>query len=79
MQGILKQMSWVGKDPKARIVEEMTEEGHVYRLEGRNKGGRCFSCGKQVLSRFRDFKLKLNPSKCELLMRHIIFLGHKVN
>ena len=32
----------------------------------------------QVLSRFRDFKQKLKPSKCELLKRDIIFLGHKV-
>ena len=32
---------------------------------------------EQVLSRFRDFKLKLKPSKCELLKRNIIFLGHK--
>ena len=34
---------------------------------------------EQVLSRFRDFKLKLMPSKCELLKRDIIFLGHKVS
>ena len=34
---------------------------------------------EQVLSRFRDFKLKLKPSKCELLKRDIIFLGHKVS
>ena len=33
---------------------------------------------EQVLSRFRDFKLKLKPSKCELLKRDIIFLVHKV-
>ena len=24
----------------------MTDEGQVYRLEGGNKGGRCFSCGE---------------------------------
>ena len=34
---------------------------------------------EQVLSRFRDFKLKLKPSKCELLKRDIIFLGHRVS
>ena len=34
---------------------------------------------EQVLSRFRDFKLKLKPSKCELLKRDIIFLGHKIS
>ena len=34
---------------------------------------------EQVLSQFRDFKLKLKPSKCELLKRDIIFLGHKVS
>ena len=34
---------------------------------------------EQVLSRFRDFKLKLKPSKCELLKRDIIFLGHNVS
>ena len=34
---------------------------------------------EQVLSRFRDFKLKLKSSKCELLKRDIIFLGHKVS
>ena len=34
---------------------------------------------EQVLSRFLDFKLKLKPSKCELLKRDIIFLGHKVS
>ena len=34
---------------------------------------------EQVLSRFRDFKLPLMPSKCELLKRDIIFLGHKVS
>ena len=28
---------------------------------------------------FMDFKLKLKPSKCELLKRDIIFLGHMVN
>ena len=28
---------------------------------------------EQVLSRFRDFKLKLKPSKCELLKRDIIY------
>ena len=39
-------VSWVGEDSKARIVEEMMEEGQVYRLEGGNKGGRCFSCGE---------------------------------
>ena len=39
-------VSWVGEDSKARIVEEMTDEGQVYRLEGGHKGGRCFSCGE---------------------------------
>ena len=34
---------------------------------------------EQVLSRFRDFKLKLKPSRCELPKRDIIFLGHKVS
>ena len=34
---------------------------------------------EHVLSRFRDFKLKLKPSKCELLKRDIIFLGLKVS
>ena len=34
---------------------------------------------EQVLNRFRDFKLKLKPSKCELLKRDIFFLGHKVS
>ena len=33
---------------------------------------------EQVLSRFRDFKQQLKPSKCELLKRYTIFLGHKV-
>ena len=31
-------LSWVGEDSKARIVEDMTEEGQVYRLKGGNKG-----------------------------------------
>ena len=39
-------VSWVGEDSKARVVEEMTDERQVYRLEGGNKGGRCFSCGE---------------------------------
>ena len=39
-------VGWVCEDSKARIVEKMAEEGQVYRLEGGNKGGRCFSCGK---------------------------------
>ena len=39
-------VSWVGEDSKARIVEEMTDEGQVYRLEGGHKGGMCFSCGE---------------------------------
>ena len=34
---------------------------------------------EQVFSRFRDFKLKLKPSKCKLLKRDIIFVGHKVS
>ena len=34
----------MGEDSKARVVEEMTDEGQVYRLEVGNKGGRCFSC-----------------------------------
>ena len=34
---------------------------------------------EHVLSWFRDFKLKLKPSKCELLKRDKTFLGHKVN
>ena len=33
-----------GEDSKARVVEEMTAEGQVYRFEGGNKGGRCFLC-----------------------------------
>ena len=32
-------VSWVGEDSKARVVEEMTDERQVYRLEGGNKGG----------------------------------------
>ena len=31
-------VSEVGEDSKARIVEAMTEKGQVYRLEGGNKG-----------------------------------------
>ena len=37
-------VSWVEGDSKARIVEEMTEEWHVIRLDGGNKGGELFSC-----------------------------------
>ena len=37
-------VSWVGQDSKARVVEEMTDKGQVYWLEGGNKGGRCFLC-----------------------------------
>ena len=47
-------VSWVGEDSKARVVEEMTHEGQVYRFEGGNKGGHlklqcrrgpmCFGC-----------------------------------
>ena len=33
----------------------------------------------KVLSQFRNFKLKLKPSKCELLKSDIILLGHKVS
>ena len=36
----------MGEDSIARIVEEMTDKGQVYRLEEGNKGGRCFSCGE---------------------------------
>ena len=39
-------VSWVGEDSTARVMEEMTDKGQVYRLEGGNKGGRCFLCGK---------------------------------
>ena len=35
-----------GGDSKASIVEEMMDKRQVYRLEGGNKGGRCFSCGE---------------------------------
>ena len=38
-------MSWVEDDSKAMGVEEMTDEGQVYKLEGGNKRGWCFSCG----------------------------------
>ena len=34
------------EDSKARIVEEMMDEGHVYRLEVGNRGVMCFSCGE---------------------------------
>ena len=34
---------------------------------------------QHVLSWFRDFKLKFKISKCVLLKRDIIFLGHKVS
>ena len=30
-------VSWVGEDSKARVVEEMTDDGQLYRLEGGNK------------------------------------------
>ena len=33
-------VSWVVEDSKARVVEEMTDEGQG------NKGGRCLSCGE---------------------------------
>ena len=33
-------VSWVGEDSKARVVEEMTDEGQVYRLEGENNAFR---------------------------------------
>ena len=39
-------VSWMGEDSKARVVEARTDEGQVYRLERGNKGGRCFPCGK---------------------------------
>ena len=39
-------VSWVGGDSKSRIVKEMTEEGQLFRLEGGNKEGKCFSCGE---------------------------------
>ena len=38
-------MNWVGGDSKERIVEEMTEEGHVFRLEG-GRGKVHFSFGE---------------------------------
>ena len=42
------------------VILGMSFEDHMKNME-------------QVLSRFRDFKLKLKPSKCELLK------GHKVS
>ena len=33
-------VSWAGENSKARIVEEMMDEGQVYRFEGGNKGER---------------------------------------
>ena len=37
---------WVGGDSRPRIVERITEEGQVFRLEGGNKRGKCFSSGE---------------------------------
>ena len=39
-------MSLVWGDSKTRIVDEMTEDGLEFKLEGGNKGGKCFSCGE---------------------------------
>ena len=39
-------VSWVGEDSKARMVEEMTDEGQVYRLEGGNNGEGAFRVEK---------------------------------
>ena len=33
-------------DSRAMIVEQRTEEGQVFRLEGGNKGEKCFWCGE---------------------------------
>ena len=35
-------VSWVGEDSKARVVEEMTAEGYVYRLREEIKGEGAF-------------------------------------
>ena len=38
-------LRWVG-DSRARIVENMIEEGQVFKLDGGHKGGKWFSCGE---------------------------------
>jgi len=37
-----------------------------------------FRLQSAVLTRLRDTGLKLNPSKCRLLQKHVAFLGHFV-
>ena len=39
-------VGWVGEDSRAMVVEEMTDEGQVYRLKGGNKGEGAFRVEK---------------------------------
>ena len=65
------------------VLRGLSWESVVYFLDDIVILGRSFEDHMQnmepVWSQFRDFKPKLKPSKCELLKRDIIFLGHKVS
>ena len=65
------------------VLRELSWKSVVYFLDDIVILGRGFKVHmknmEQVLSRFRDFKLKLKPRKCELLIRDKKILCHKVS
>ena len=68
MEKILVGLTWTSKNLYLDdcIIFSRTAEEHIERL-------------REVLQRFKDANLKINPLKCEFFRQHVPFLGHIVS